>query len=139
MANYCGCTRTNYFRVTDEEKFNKIMNNCYGYEGNIHICFETDEKNVKRFMFYCESSIEGFENEDGDADFDGFCNALQSVLPENEAIIITEIGREKMRYLTGYVIVITRDEIRCKNLNGIGKELARDMLKNKNWDTKNEY
>ena len=139
MANYYGLTRTNYFQVTDEEKFLEIMSRCCGFEDGIEVVSETDQNNIKRFMFYSESGIAGFCNDDDDYDINGFHNALQSVVAENDAIIITEVGHEKMRYLVGWVDVITRNEIKSESLEGIGKRLAREMLKNKEWDTKNSY
>ena len=37
MADYYGKTRTNYFSVTDEEKFKQIINSCGAENGGIII------------------------------------------------------------------------------------------------------
>lgn len=147
MSNYYGKTRTNYFSVTDENALRDIISRVRGSEDTVELHMEQASNGEKKFMFLCESDILGFpetdENgevyEDCDYSFDDFTAALQKILPENEAIIITEVGSEKMRYLSGYVTVITRKEIRHENLRNIGIRIARRLLNNESWDTKNEY
>lgn len=147
MSNYYGKVRTNYFSVTDENALRDIISRVRGSEDTVELYMEQESNGEKKFMFLCGSDILGFpetdENgevyEDCDYSFDDFTAALQKILPENEAIIITEVGSEKMRYLSGYVTVITRNEIRHENLHNIGIRIARRLLNNENWDTKNEY
>ena len=147
MSNYYGKVRTNYFSVTDENALRDIISRVRGSEDTVELHMEQASNGEKKFMFLCESDILGFpetdENgevyEDCDYSFDDFTAALQKILPENEAIIITEVGSEKMRYLSGYVTVITRNEIRHENLHNIGIRIARRLLNNENWVTKNEY
>lgn len=138
MANYCELARTNYFKVTDEEKLNEIIAQCHGNEDTIHLCHKIDANGTKRFMFYCEGSILGFRCDEDFYNYDSFCSALQKILPEDEAIMITEIGHEKMRYLYGGIVVITKDNYQCQNLDRIGRRIAKDMLGNKDWHTQNE-
>lgn len=147
MSNYYGKVRTNYFSVTDENALRDIISRVRGSEDTVELHMEQAINGEKKFMFLCESDILGFpetdENgevyEDCDYSFDDFTAALQKILPENEAIIITEVGSEKMRYLSGYVTVITRNEIRHENLRNIGIRIARRLLNNDSWETKNEY
>ena len=142
MANYYGKTRTNYFRVTDEEALhNLIENRCAGREDNLHLYSETDENGITYFKFYCESTIEGLRSDEYEDEYsyDAFIDELQKLLPENEAVIITEIGNEKMRYLHGSVIVVTQKETKYRDLDSVGKALAKKLLGNLNWKTKNEY
>ena len=147
MSNYYGKTRTNYFSVTDENALRDIISCVRGSEDTVELHMEQAINGEKKFMFLCGSDILGFpetdENgevyEDCDYSFDDFTAALQKILPENEAIIITEVGSEKMRYLSGYVTVITRNEIRHENLRNIGIRIARRLLNNDSWETKNEY
>lgn len=51
----------------------------------------------------------------------------------------TEIGHEAMRYFCGSVTVITRNEIRYEDLRNIGISIARELLNDESWDTKNAY
>lgn len=147
MSNYCGKTRTNYFSVTDENALRDIVSRACGSEDTVHLHMEHTISGGRKFMFLCESEILGFPEtdesgevyEDCDYSFDEFTAALQKILPENEAIIITEVGNEKMRYLLGCVTVVTRNEIKCKNLRSLGINIARELLKDESWDTKNEY
>lgn len=147
MSNYCGKTRTNYFSVTDENALRDIVSRACGSEDTVELYMEQAINGEKKFMFLCESDILGFpetdENgevyEDCDYSFDDFTAALQKILPENEAIIITEVGSEKMRYLLGSVTVITRNEIRYEDLRNIGISIAKSLLNNESWETENEY
>ncbi len=140
MANYYAKTRTNYFKVTDEEKLKNIISHTCGGEDDIHL-YEETENGKKIFMFWCESSIQGLakDGEYDDCDYDGFLEALQRILPEGEAIIITEVGSEKLCCLSGDVVVITRYGINSDNLGSRGIKLARELLNDKNWSTKNAY
>lgn len=147
MSNYYGKVRTNYFSVTDENALRDIISRVRGSEDTVELYMEQAINGEKKFMFLCESDILGFpetdENgevyEDCDYSFDDFTAALQKILPENEAIIITEVGSEKMRYLLGCVTVVTRNEIKCENLRSLGINIARELLNDESWDTKNEY
>ena len=40
-------------------------------------------------------------------DFDEFLNELQKILPDNEAFVLIEVGFEKLRYITGYSLILT--------------------------------
>lgn len=147
MSNFYGKTRTNYFSVTDENALRDIISRACGSEDTVHLHVEQTISGEKKFMFLCGSEILGFPEtdesgevyEDCDYSFDEFTAALQKILPENEAIIITEVGNEKMRYLLGCVTVVTRNEIKCENLRSLGINIARELLKDESWDTKNEY
>lgn len=139
MANYVGYTRTNYFRVNDEQKFVSILSKCYTCEGEEleEMAINTDEG--RKVGFYCEDSLLGYaENpEDTDYNLDAFYQDLQSLLPDDDAILITEVGKEKMRYLVGRITVLTKNNIQCKSLDSLGKEMARKTLGEK-WATINK-
>ena len=151
MANYYCKTRTNYFSVTDLEKFKQIIASCIGEEEIVIIDEEQEDGSIK-YGFYCEGSVEGLpEKEDGtdntedfdeydyDYNYDAFCEALQQILPDNDVIIITEVGSEKMRYLTGLCSVITRNEYKCINITDEAVKLARILLNNPAFTTQMDY
>lgn len=142
MANYYATIRTNYFSVKDEAKFREAVNSCNAEE-ELHIFEETRPDGSKIFGFGCYGSIYGIppgEDEDDDEnDLDAFYDALQELLPENDAIIITEIGHEKMRYLIGCCTIITRNEIQFVDVRNRAVDLARAMLKNDAFQTQMDY
>ena len=149
MANYYCKTRTNYFSVTDVEKFKEIINSCGGSD-TVEIMEDDQSDGSVKYGFYCEGSIDGLperENDDGssedsddvDYNFDAFCEALQKILPDGDAIIITEVGSEKMRYLTAYSIIITSSEVKSIDLGREAAKLAAGMLQNPEFTTKMEY
>ena len=145
MANYHGFTRTNYFTVTDEDKFRQIMSNCVCDENPIEVfdCIETNGNKV--FGFGCYGSILGLPDmtddeefeEDGDYDysFDALCEALQEVIDKDDAVIITEVGYEKLRYLVGISTIITHAKIEMVSLHDSALNAAREMLNNPNYST----
>lgn len=140
MANYYATIRSNYFGVTDEAKFRKIIASCSG-EDTVHV-FESEDGSGK-FGFGCNGSITGIlpdEDEDDTEEYlDVFYDALQSVLAEGDAIIITEVSFEKLRYLIGCCTVITRDDIQFVDVRNKAIELARSMLGNDTFSTEMDY
>ena len=151
MANYYAKTRTNYFSVTDAEKFKQIIALCKASDDDIYIIESEQENGGIKYGFYCEGSIDGLpEKDDGDDteycddddfdyNYDAFCEALQPILPDDDAVLITEIGSEKMRYLTGQCSVITRNSCKCLDLSHEAVKLAATMLSNPDFTTQMEY
>lgn len=156
MANYYSMCRTNYFSVTNEARFREIINKCSGEDECVLIQCEEDKS---KFGFYCECNLTGlFEstNEsaceacedkacydcgyvDYDGAFDNLLKELQKILPVGEAIIITEVGNEKMRYLSGFCTIITKDKISWLDLRDLALKKARRMLRNPSFTTQMEY
>ena len=142
MANYYAIIRTNYFSVTDEAKFREIIGSCGAAEDEIQVFEEMASDGTKQFGFGCYGTICGIptgEDEDDEPDLDAFYDALQSVLVEDNAIMITEVGFEKLRYLIGHCTVITKHEIQGINIRDKAIELARSILGNPDFTTKMEY
>lgn len=132
MANYCAITRTNYFHVTDMEAFDRLTDHLVS-EDNIEVEVNGDECYIG-----CYSSLD-FETEDEDYDINEFYSQLSKIIKEGDAAIFTEIGNEKLRYLCGYCIIVTHDNVACVDLTDVAIQKAREMLKNPNWDTKMDY
>lgn len=141
MANYCASTRTNYFRVTDEEKFHKIMEGAVVSDDQLEIWHEKED-GVKYFAFGGYGSLyyeQELENGDVLDDIDSFYEQLQTVVHPEDAIIITEVGNEKLRYLIGVSVVITKDAVDFIDLDSTSINLARMLLKNDHYKTKLHY
>ena len=139
MANYYATIRTNYFGVTDMEKFREIMDSCSA-EDTIEM-FEPEDDG--KIGFGCNGSIYGLlpgeDEDDTEEDLYAFYDALQSVLVAGDAIIISEVGFEKLRYVVGCCTIITKDDIQFIDLRNKAIDLARDMLKNPDFTTEMDY
>ena len=136
MANYYEMTRTNYFKITDSDKFKEICEEITSESG---VEFDVTEKDGKLYCCISSESIIMLNDEDESANIERFYEKLQTVLEEDDAIIFTSIGHEKLRYLVGMITVITKDDIQYINLEDKAMELARTMLKNPEWNTVNSY
>ena len=151
MADYYGKTRTNYFSVTNEEKFKQIINSCGAENGGIIIADQKQNDGSVKYCFYCDGSIYGLPDrnetdeycEDDDAyieyDYDAFCATLQEIISDGDAIIITHIGSEKMRYLIGGCSIITRNDYEYVDLTNEALKLAKNLLNNPDFTTQMEY
>ena len=141
MVSY-DITRTNYFRVTDEEKFRKIVNGCWcGNEAEMKIWTETAPDGTKYFAFGCYGYIDGCCDPDGNEcpDSNQFMEDLKTILPDGEVIIITHVGNNKMRDVYGEVDVITKEGWTYQNLDELAREIAKKKLGDENWTTKNSW
>ena len=140
MANYMGASRTNYFRVTDENRYQELFNNLCS-EDEIHD-FTKEKDGVTYHGFGCYGSVEytGETDEDGFTDycFDTFVNELQKIIPDDEAFIYFESGYEKLRYVTGVGIVCTNKEIKSISLDNWAITQAKQLL-GENFKTQTEY
>ena len=141
MANYYGKIRTNYFKVTDENKFIENIG-CLTGEDDV-VCYEHYEDKGK-FMFCCDGSLTGYVEDKSDEDayddaWDEMVRKLQTVLPEGEAIILMEIGSEKMRYFTAYASIITANKTGWADLTILAMEEAGRLLGDSDYQTQMEY
>ena len=148
MANYYANTRTNDFRVKNPDEFKKYMSEkVVADEDVVHIWEETSKDGTQMFGFGCYGSIIGekiepetpAEDEDVDYSYDDFCNSLAEFVEDDDAIIITEIGNEKLRYLTGYATIITKRETTGIDLSQMAAQKASEILGNPSWKTKMYY
>jgi len=137
MANYYGKSRTNYFTVTDVEKFADIMKHLSG-EGEV--AFYEHKTDKGKYMFYCECNLIGYtadpdEDDSCDEAHDKMIEELQKILPDGEAIILTEAGSEKIKFISCTATIITNSKIKYVSLDGIALATAREMLQNPDYTT----
>ena len=139
MANYIGFTRSNYFRVTDPEAFKKIINCVITDEDSLDL-WERTENGMTYYGSICGLRHEA-EDVDDDDEFeaDAVYEALSEVVAPDDAILITEIGYEKLRYLTAYAVVITRTEVEFVELRSAALETAQRMLRNPEYNPCMDY
>lgn len=144
MADYICAVRTNYFRVKDEENFREFASKIRSENNDLEIWEKEDENGEIVFGFGCCSRLIGVipevgYTEDPDSAYDEFLAGLQENVAEDDAVIIFEVGREKLRYLSGYATVITSNECKCLDISDFAVEQAREMLCNKEWNTVSSY
>ena len=134
MANYLATARTNYFRVTDEGKYQELFSKLVS-EDDIEDFTEIKD-GITYHGFGAYAPIEYLNNDE--YEFDMFIEELQKILPENEAFMYFEVGYEKLRFLVGYACVVTHNEIKEMNLDSWAKNTARNLL-GEDFKTKTDY
>ena len=146
MANYCCTVRTNYFHVKDEEEFRALMARVYGSEDSVELWEKEDDNGKTVFGFGVYSGIAGVRNarDDGDEDcddsaYDEFIDGLQKCVADDDAIIILEVGNEKMRYVVGSATIITSKDYEYLDITNLATERAAQMLCNPGWQTRCDY
>ena len=141
MANYNSKCRANYFTVTDVDEFIDIINHLSGEDEIAYFEHDTDKG---KYMFYCEYNLTGYIS-DPDCDDctdearDIMVEKLQKILPDGEAIILTEAGSEKMCYISCVATIITNKDVKYVNLSDVAIEKAREMLGNPDFTTEDNY
>lgn len=133
MANNYTVTKTNYFEVTDEEKFRNLMQRVYAGEDKVVILNDGAEPSKRAFGAY--DSINGF-TKDGDwceTGYDDFCKELGTLLPDGEVCIITEIGHCKLREVYADYTIITNKEVHSINMAQDIQEKVRRILNDPDW------
>lgn len=139
MANYYCTIRTNYFHVKDEEAFRTLIKETH-CEDTMHIFEDKDKNGNKVFGFGTYGTIFGIPIDgEEEEDYSSFENNLQSLVADDDAIIIFEAGYEKLRYVVGVATIITSKNVNCILLANEAIAKARTMLNNQEWDTKCMY
>ena len=144
MADWYGTARSNYFRVTDIEKFKELCS-LWGIEfirGTKPMC-GVEEVDPGLVGFACgngglPNNRAASEDEGSglELDFEAFLQELSGHLGEGEVAVMMEVGNEKLRYMTGIAYAInSRGEQATVSLYSI-YELAERLGKNV---TKAEY
>jgi len=142
MANYDATIRTNYFAVKDAGEFRKLIHSVSA-EDEVHIFEQAQPDGSKKLGFGCYGNIYGIpvkpDEDDSEPDINCFYNGLQRLVRGDDAIIITEVGSEKLRYAIGCSTVITSKEIQCVSIPDDALHLAQKLLGNKDFQTQMDY
>ena len=161
MANYNSWYRTNYFHVSDPAAFREDFRRVsaeeihlwdegggvfgFGGEGSIDglimptTVYGTGKNPYSGECYGTATEVVDFDDYDyDDLDYDEFIQMLQKHLVEGDAIILTEIGFEKLRYLVSVTSVITKEEVKTIDSIYEGIKAARKMLNSPEWETKVE-
>ena len=126
MANYIATGRTNYFRVTDEEAYKNLLAGVINVAGDIS--YTADDGTIMHGFVVEGGGIEYYDSEEEEFIPDYFESEIQKLLPEDEAFIYMEAGWEKWRYVTGYSIVVTKNNIEYFDIIDMALDKANELL-----------
>ena len=124
MADYEATTRSNYFHVTDEEKFHQIFE-------------QIQEKNFGFELFTGSDHTYGFGSY-SDVDMDDIFE-LQDIIPDDDCIIVMESGHEKLRYVDGTGYVITKERIESLSIMSWVQQKAKELMQDPDYTTHIDY
>lgn len=124
MADYEATTRSNYFHVTDEEKFHQIFE-------------KIQEKNFEIELFTGSDHTYGFGSY-SDVDMDDIFE-LQDIIPDDDCIIVMESGHEKLRYVDGIGYVITKERIESLSIMSWVQQKAKELMQDPDYTTQIDY
>ena len=138
MANYDSATLSNYFHVKDEKALRELIGKTVCSDNDLELFDCKDENGQTIFGFGTCGSIIGIPDENGKKDeytYDGFVKALQKIIEPDEAIIIFEVGHEKLCCIGECAAVITVNKSTWLDMSDIAVNKARKMLNNPKWVT----
>ena len=133
MANYYSTSRTNYFRVKDNDAFNQWAEQFSGIEiiekdGTVGLLFDDGVPNCR----WETEDADGNEQNDVEVEID-FMDELAEHLADNEVAILQEAGAEKLRFINGYAIAINNKketkQINLDDIYALAKELGSNITK----------
>ncbi len=125
MADLLGMARTNYFRVTNEERYQELFKHLVA-NGEVED-FTKEQDGVIYHGFGAYASID-YQVKEDELDFNYFLEELQKILPEDEAFVYQESGHEKLRYGDGCAIVLTSKDVRGECLSSWVEETITELL-----------
>lgn len=136
MANYYAYVRINYFHVKDAAAFREFIASIGSTEGDkVELIEGKDKEGNPIFGFGCHGQP-AFPEADS---YEGILESLSELVADDDAVIIMEIGHEKLNYLAGEARIITSKEAKCITIADQAIQTAREMLGEAKWETKTEY
>lgn len=104
MADYICRARSSYFRTTDREKLQELVDKV-GAE--LWTC-TVDE--VEHCAFGNYNGITEYWDDESNETID-ITPLLQQLIPDDETIVLQEVGHEKLRYVSAWAVIITKHNI----------------------------
>ena len=142
MKNYKSVTRTNYFKVTDMKKFNKIIQHAISEQPiNIWtnddgtIAFDTEG----RILGLNKSYYNGNVPSNYDNSYFDMYKELKQVIPEDDCIMIFHTGFEPKIKVNSNLHLITINSVKFINMLDKGIDLAQLTLDNYKYEPKMVY
>jgi hypothetical protein len=131
MADYCGTTRSSYFYVTDEDKYEEFKKHVVAEDLEFWDEKDKNGKTAHAFGGYCE--IDGYvDNIDDDyededyPDYDLFLKKLSELIAPGSACVIMQAGNENLRYVVGDVSVVMHGGIKNDSLESASRRIMEN-------------
>lgn len=138
MANLMAECRTNYFRVTDEERYAELFGKLCA-EDDIHDFTCTDDDGQFYHGFGTYDDITYMDDDENVVAIHKFCEEVAKILPDNEALIFIETYHEKLRCVNGFYVVATKAGVETGDLTNTAVETAGRLLGDPEWKTQLIY
>lgn len=124
-------TKSNYFRVTDDKKFDDIIRLCENEDIGTTFTRTKTANGITYRAFGCFGTIAGLPDPDDNdtPSLELFRKELTGILADGEAIIITTVGHGAGEDVFGEVDIITKNDWKYLNLDDIARESASNMLR----------
>lgn len=135
MKNYKCVAKTNFFRVTDEEKYQELILRLSSIHDfmNTMVAIEDLSKEKDGVLYHCFGTytpLKFLDEEDCELGFGVFVSELQQILPKDEVFSYMVLGHEEFNHVDGHVLIAMDEKVVTKTLSQIAKETARKMLYN---------
>ena len=137
MSDYMCSMRTNYFHVVDDEAFEAFMDGVCVEGDKLDVTSKIDVDGNLLYSFATHGLITGIFDDvdetdeeswdDGDA-YEAFLAGLQELVADDDAIIMIEIGNEKLNDVYAYATIVTTDDTDYIDFKDIASDRATDML-----------
>lgn len=141
MANYYCAIRTNYFQVKDPKQFRQFMSHTCGVNSSMQLWERKNANGQTVFGFGADFGISCLQDalDIDEAGCNAFICGLQQHVQEEDAVIILEIGQEKLCYLVGSAMIITCNGHEYLDISDLAQARAATMLNNPGWQTQLDY
>ena len=135
MSTYYTWTKTNWFRVSDENKFKDILN-------NLSIFSETDDKIIHNsykdndgyyhHRLMCYGELLGKYDQDNEEYEDietALYKPLQELLPSNSDVFVLKyVGVEKLRSVDSGYTIVTKHDIVYNNIDRVIDKNVSELI-----------
>lgn len=92
--------------------------------GKLYVC-EVIEKENEYEIRTCDEESDVVLGDDCMLEF---YQELQKILPDQEAMILTEVGNEKLQYVVGLATIVANKEIRFVNMEDVALKTVKSMI-----------
>ena len=122
-----------YDRINDREEDYEVSVQSYrGMWGTI-------DEIIRRHHYSCVGYGEIRYDDIPLTDSEEFLSEMQAILPDGEAVVIEEMGHEKLRYLSGVAYIITKHDNDCIDFDTFIRKKVHDMTQNNAYECELDY
>lgn len=115
---------TNHFHVTDERKWEELMERVHTDHKETH---KDGTHSLAGEYFDFDIPEDSGETVPSDQPFDDFMNEAKGLIPEDEALVLQHVGYEGLKYVGGFVLVAHRGKVRSNGLQRMAVLLLAEI------------